>query len=98
MVKGGFNIFPKWANKQQTEFYYTSLDGKKPTLKHVDIRTGASKTILSSDGMMICSDVSGDGNKLLLTMAPKDQPDVYLYDLILAIFSPIEPNSNKNKE
>ena len=81
IVKGGFNLFPKWANKAQTEFYYTSLSEKKPTLKHVNIRTGKTKVIKSSDGMMICSDVSKNGNKLLLTMAPKGQPDVYLYDI-----------------
>jgi TolB protein len=80
-VKGGFNIFPKWANKEQSAFYYSSLDEKKPTLKHVDIRTGKSKVIKSSDGMMICSDVNDDGSKLLLTMAPKGQPDIYLYDV-----------------
>ncbi len=81
VVKGGFNIFPKWANKAQSEFYYTSLDAKKPTLKHVDIKTGKSKAIISSDGMMVCSDVSEDSKRLLLTMAPKGQPDVYLYDV-----------------
>ncbi|MDA7817748.1 Tol-Pal system protein TolB [Sulfurimonas sp.] len=80
-VKGGFNLFPKWANKNQTAFYYSSLDDVKPTLKHVDIRTAKSKVIKSSDGMMICSDVSEDGSKLLLTMAPAGQPDVYLYDV-----------------
>lgn len=31
--------------------------------------------------MVVASDVSLDGSKLLVTMAPKDQPDVYLYDL-----------------
>ncbi|EDZ61544.1 translocation protein TolB [Sulfurimonas gotlandica GD1] len=81
VVKGGFNIFPKWANNAQNAFYYTSLDEKKPTLKYVDIKTGKSKAIISSDGMMICSDVSRNGKKLLLTMAPKGQPDVYLYDV-----------------
>lgn len=81
VIKGGFNIFPKWANKEQTAFYYSSLDEKKPTLKYVDINTGKSKVIKSSDGMMICSDVSDDGSKLLLTMAPQGQPDIYLYDV-----------------
>ena len=81
VVKGGFNVFPKWANNNQDAFYYTSLDSRKPTLKKVDIKTGKSKVIISSGGMMICSDVSSDGNKLLLTMAPKDQPDIYLYNL-----------------
>lgn len=81
VVKGGFNIFPKWANGEQDAFYYSSLDEKKPTLKYVNVRTGKSKVIRSSDGMMVCSDVSKDGSKLLLTMAPKGQPDIYLYDV-----------------
>jgi TolB protein len=81
IVKGGFNIFPKWANKEQDAFYYSSLDEKKPTLKYVNIKTAKSKIINSSDGMMICSDVSDDGKKLLLTMAPNGQPDVYLYEV-----------------
>ena len=81
MIRGGFNIFPKWANKQQTAFFYTSLDHQKPTLKYVKITTGDKKTLLSSDGMLVCSDVSDDGSKLLLTMAPKGQPDIYIYDL-----------------
>jgi len=81
VIKGGFNIFPKWANKQQSAFYYTSLDEKKPTLKYLDIRTARSKRVIASDGMMVCSDVNGDGKKLLLTMAPNGQPDIYLYNV-----------------
>ena len=81
VVKGGFNIFPKWANKEQSAFYYSSLDEKVPTLKYVDIKTGQSRVIKSSDGMMICSDVSDDGSKILLTMAPQGQPDIFLYDV-----------------
>lgn len=81
VVKGGFNVFPKWANKEQSAFYYSSLDGKKPTLKYVDTKTGKSQVMMSSDGMMICSDVNEDGSKLLLTMAPKGQPDIYIYDV-----------------
>lgn len=81
IVKGGFNVFPKWANKEQTAFYYTSFDGTKPSLKMVDIITGQIKHIASSDGMMICSDVSDDTKTLLLTMAPSGQPDVYMYNV-----------------
>jgi len=81
IIKGGFNLFPKWANKEQNAFYYTSLNSDKPTLKYVDIQTASVKTLLSSDGMMICSDVSNDGNHLLLTMAKDGQPDIYLYDV-----------------
>lgn len=81
VVSGGFNVFPKWADKAQSKFYYTSLDGSKPSLKKVNIKTGKTETIISSDGMMICSDVSDDSSKLLLTMAPYGQPDIYLYDV-----------------
>ncbi len=79
ILKGGFNIFPKWANKAQNAFYYTSLDAK-PTLKYVNIKTGKVKSIISSDGMMVCSDVSSDGKTLLLTMARNGQPDIYSFD------------------
>ena len=79
IVNGGFNVFPKWANKAQNSFYYTALDAKVPTLKHVNIKTAKVTTVISSDGMMICSDVSDDGKTLLLTMAKEGQPDVYSY-------------------
>ncbi|MEA3370562.1 MAG: Tol-Pal system protein TolB [Campylobacterota bacterium] len=81
IVNGGFNVFPKWASRAQNSFYYTALDATKPTLKHVDIKTATVKNIISSDGMMICSDVSDDGKKLLLTMAKNGQPDIYSYNV-----------------
>ncbi len=80
VIQGGFNLFPKWANKAQNAFYYSSLSGKVPTLKYVDLKTGTVQSVMSSDGMMICSDVSDDGNLLLLTMAKNGQPDIYTYD------------------
>jgi len=82
IIKGGLDIFPKWANKAQNAFYYTSLDPLKPTLKYVDIKTAKVKNIISSDGMMVCSDVSEDGKSLLLTMARDGQPDIYLYNTV----------------
>jgi len=81
IVAGGLNIFPKWANSEQNAFYYTSYNGAEPTIYRYDLKTGARRSIISSSGMIVCSDVSQDGNKLLLTMAPKDQTDIYLYDL-----------------
>ena len=81
MIKGGLNVFPQWANAEQNAIYYTSLGGLKPTLYRVDTRTGQKSKVIDSDGMMVCSDVSEDGSKLLLTMAPKGQPDIYLYDV-----------------
>ena len=81
VVKGGLNIFPKWANKMQNAFYYTSYNGTEPTLYRVDVRNGKREKILSSQGMLVCSDVSKDGKKLVLTLAPNDQADIYVYDL-----------------
>ena len=81
MGSGGLNVFPKWANKEQSAFFYTSYSGAEPTVYKFDLRSGSRSNIISSPGMIVCSDVSQDGNKLLLTMAPKDQPDIYLYDL-----------------
>ncbi len=81
IVKGGLNIFPKWANRAQNAFYYTSYNGKKPTLYKVDVRTGTRTKILVGDGMLVCSDVSQDGTKLLVTMAPDDQADIFVYDI-----------------
>ena len=80
VLKGGFNIFPKWANKDQSAIYFTALGGVKPTLKYFDIRTGKITPVASSDGMIVCSDVSKDGKRLLVTMSPSSQPDIYLYD------------------
>jgi TolB protein len=81
IIRGGLNVFPQWANKEKTAFYYTSLSEDKPTLYRMDIRTGRAENILKSDGMLVCSDVRSDGKKLLLTMAPSGQPDIYLYDV-----------------
>jgi TolB protein len=80
IIKGGLNIFPKWANKKQDAFYYTAYE-KKPTLYKVNLYSGERSKVITSNGMLTCSDVSEDGTKLLLTMAPKDQPDIYVYDL-----------------
>lgn len=81
MVKGGLNVFPHWADKKQSAFYYTVLDGAVPTLYKLDRLTGASTKILSSDGMIVCSDVSSDAKNILVTMAPDGQPDIYLHNI-----------------
>ena len=80
VISGGLNIFPKWANLEQSAFYYTKyLD--KPTLFKYDFLTGKQERILNSNGMLVASDVSKDGKKLLLTMAPNEQADIFLYDV-----------------
>lgn len=82
VVKGGLNIFPKWANKEQSEFYFTTYNYERPTLVKQNLYTTKAEKILSSDGMIVCSDVSSDGSKLVVTMAPNSQPDIYVYDTI----------------
>jgi len=81
IVRGGLNLFPKWANVNQSSFYYTSYNEFLPTLYRVDLSNGVRTKIVSSEGMVVCSDVSAKGNKLLLTMAPKGSIDVYEYIL-----------------
>jgi len=80
VISGGFNIFPKWANKSQTEIYYTKYL-RAPTLFKYNIYSGKKTRIMSSNGMLIVSDVDFDKKRLLLTLAPHDQPDIYEYDL-----------------
>lgn len=81
IIKGGLNLFPKWADGQQHSFYYSSYKGLMPTLYKIDIYTGKKRKIISSEGMLVCSDVSKDGSRLLLTMAPHGQADIYEYSL-----------------
>ena len=81
VVQGGLNIFPKWASTEQESFYYTSYDEMYPSLIKQDLYTSDSKKILESDGMIVCSDVTDNGDKIIVTMAPSGQPDIYIYDL-----------------
>ena len=77
IIRGGLNLFPKWADSRQHAFYYTSLNGSVPTLYKLNIYTGSRSKVASSQGMLVCSDVSRDGSRILLTMAPEGQPDIY---------------------
>ncbi len=85
IVKGGLNLFPRWASKQQRNLYYTAYKGAVPTLYKLNIYTGAKSRVTSSEGMLVCSDVSKDGSRLLLTMAPNGQPDIYELDLTTGV-------------
>lgn len=79
VVSGGLNIFPKWANSAQTAFYYTNyINGNTPAIFKYSMNGGKSK-IFTGQGMTVVSDVSSDGSKLLITNAPKGQPEIYLY-------------------
>ncbi len=98
IVRGGLNLFPKWANVNQSAFYYTSYNNLLPTLYRVDMNTGARKKVISSQGMLVASDVSADGSRVLLTMAPNGQPDIYELNVFngskqrLTTFSGIDVN------
>jgi TolB protein len=81
VLSGGMYGFVKWANREQTDFYYTSLSDFRPTIYKVNLATGEKSAVISSDGMAVCSDVSEDGHRMLMTLAPNGQPDIYLYDL-----------------
>ncbi len=81
IIRGGLNLFPKWADSSQQAFYYTSYHETVPTLYKLNIYTGERTKIAASEGMMVCSDVSKDGKRLLLTMAPDGQPDIYELNL-----------------
>ncbi|CUV66075.1 Translocation protein TolB [Sulfurovum sp. enrichment culture clone C5] len=82
IVTGGLNLFPKWANKSQTSFYYTSMSGSLPTIYEYNLNSGIKNYITSGEGMLVCSDVGSNGTKMLLTMSPEGQPDVYEFDKI----------------
>lgn len=77
IMKGGLNLFPKWADAKQRAIYYTSYKELIPTLYKLNIYNGSKQKIASSQGMMVCSDVSRDGSKILLTMAPDGQADIF---------------------
>lgn len=100
IIDGGLNLFPKWGNEEQSVFYYTAYDHKMPTLYRYDLKTNKATKILSSGGMVVASDVNKNGDKILITLAPQDQPDVYLYDLNsknltrLTNYSGIDVNAN----
>ena len=100
IVRGGLNIFPKWANEDQSAFYYTSYVNSIPTLYKFNLNNMHKTKITQSNGMIAASDVSKDGNKILLTMAPNDQSDIYLYDMVnkkftrVTTFSGIDVNGN----
>ena len=81
IIKGGLNLFPKWASTKRRSLYYTSYNETYPTLYKLDIYSGAKNKVISSEGMLVCSDVSRDGSKILLTMAPNGQADIYELNL-----------------
>jgi len=81
IIKGGLNLFPKWADSVQKSFYYSAYGGLMPTLYKINIYTGKKQKIATSEGMLVCSDVSKNGSKILLTMAPDGQADIFEFNI-----------------
>lgn len=79
IIRDGLNIFPKWLDAEQNSIVFTKYM-PRPTLMKYDIYTGKMESLISSDGLLIASDISKDGKKALLTMAPNAQSDIYLFD------------------
>lgn len=82
VIRGGLNIFPKWADEKRESFYYTTYDKGLPTIIKTNLYTRKRETIMKSEGMVVVSDVSKNGRKLLITASPEHQPDIYLYDTL----------------
>lgn len=81
IISGGLNIFPKWADKKHENLYFTKiLSHTIPTIYKYNVFSGKTKKLVSSQGMAVVSDVSSDGTKVLMTLAPEGEPDIYLYD------------------
>lgn len=81
IIDDGLNIFPKWADKKQTSIFFTKYLDRRPTILKFDLKTKRFENILSSQGMAIVSDVSNDYQKILVSMSPISQADVFLYEL-----------------
>ena len=81
IINDGLNFFPKWANLDQTEIYFTKILNNMPTIIRYNVYTGISSHVMTSPGMAVVSDVSRDSQKLLLTLSPVGEPDIFLYDL-----------------
>ncbi|NLY03698.1 MAG: Tol-Pal system protein TolB [Campylobacter sp.] len=82
VLSEGLNLFPKWSSPNQSSFFYTYYeDGVNPTIYRYDINSGKKSRIYRGNGMLVVSDISQDGSKLLITDAPEDQADIFIYNL-----------------
>ncbi|RDU61560.1 Tol-Pal system protein TolB [Helicobacter sp. MIT 14-3879] len=99
VIVNGLNVFPKWADKNQREFYYTLIHNEATIYKY-NLYDGKNERIISSQGMAVVSDVSRDGSKLLMSLSPTGLSDVFLYDVKtkqitqLTTYSGIDVNAN----
>ncbi len=80
IISGGLNYAPMWADAAQNAFYFTAQNANKATLYRYDLATNKRAYITASNAMLAVTDVSGDGERLLLTQGALGQSEVYLYD------------------
>ena len=79
VVKGGLNIFPKWVDSKQESIYYTKYLDVPTILKH-NLTTGHIEQLVGSEGIAVVSDVSKNGENLILSLSPTALSDLYLYN------------------
>ncbi|RDU60140.1 Tol-Pal system protein TolB [Helicobacter marmotae] len=80
LIKGGLNIFPKWADSKQESIYYTKYLNV-PTIVKYNLNTGQTEQLIGSEGIAIVSDVSKNGENLILSLSPTALSDLYLYNV-----------------
>ncbi len=79
VVKGGLNIFPKWADSKQESIYYTKYLEVPTIVKH-NLITGHIEQLVGSEGVAMVSDVSKNGENLILSLSPTALSDLYIYN------------------
>lgn len=79
VVKGGLNIFPKWADSKQESIYYTKYLEVPTIVKH-NLATGQIEQLVGSEGVAIVSDVSKNGENLILSLSPTTLSDLYIFN------------------
>ncbi|TLD96038.1 Tol-Pal system protein TolB [Helicobacter jaachi] len=79
VVRGGLNIFPKWADSKQESIYYTKYLDVPTIVKH-NLVSGQIERLVSSEGVAIVSDVSKNGENLILSLSPTALSDLYIYN------------------
>lgn len=79
VVKGGLNIFPKWADSKQESIYYTKYLEVPTIVKH-NLATGQIEQLVGSEGIAIVSDVSKNGENLILSLSPTALSDLYIFN------------------
>lgn len=81
IMQGGLNLFAKWANEEQSAFYYTDYNKDTLSIYKYNLLNNQKTLITQGVGMLALSDISKDKSKALITKTIEDQPEVFLFDL-----------------